>query len=63
MNPTPILDKEPVFLSSTYKKTESFKCMNGCEHLCSAYGIHLKLECFLSGEREKANAAASVRLI
>ena len=34
--------------------------MNGCEHLCSTYGIHLKLECFLSGEREKATVAVPV---
>ena len=36
--------------------------MNGCEHLCSTYDIHLKLERFLSGERERTTVLRSVRL-
>ena len=37
--------------------------MNGCEHLCSTYDIHLELECFLSGERERMNVAGCVRFL
>ena len=37
--------------------------MNGCEHLCSTYDIHLELECFLFGERERMNVAGCVRFL
>ena len=31
--------------------------------MCSTDDTHLKLECFLSGEREKATVAGSVRFL